>query len=399
MFHRKISLVGGLASALFIVLGSGCATAQDAAAQAPATPATKTPGTARPLRKEAGHKKLLTYVSREAPDTAFMRKHIAQMEKSPFDGVFFTIKVTKPDGTQGNFMSENWGSHAFTEADFKPALDDIKATKFGRFTDNFPLFLTVSTNRDWFDDFSAIMTNARLTASFARQANKATGGRVPGILFDPEQYVDKLFTYSAQRDKATKSWDVYAAQARKRGRELMEAFQEGYPDLTVFSASGYSGAFYYVQRGEKLSEQDYGLLAPFMDGMTEAAKGKTKIVDGYEIGYPLKANQWRLAYKAMDEDLLGIVADPKKYRQNTSAGFGTWLDFNYTTWNVEDVSKNHFTPEEYEGVVRRALELSDEYVWMFTDQVRWWSEEGKPVKLPPAYDAAIRRARQGQTPD
>lgn len=163
-------------------------------------------GTARPLRKEAGHKKLLNYVSREAPDTAFMRKHIAQMEKSPFDGVFLTIKVTKPDGTQGNFMSENWGSHAFTEADFKPALDDIKATKFGRFTDNYPLFLTVSQNRDWFDDFSAIMNNARLTASFARQANEATGGKVPGILFDGEQYADKLFTYSAQRDKNTKSW-------------------------------------------------------------------------------------------------------------------------------------------------------------------------------------------------
>ncbi len=136
-----------------------------------------------------------------------------------------------------------------------------------------------------------------------------------------------------------------------------------------------------------------------MDGMTEAAKGKTKIVDGYEIGYPLKANQWRWAYKAMDEDLLGIVADPKKYRQNTSIGFGTWLDFNYTTWNVKDVSKNYFTPEEYEGVVRTALELSDEYVWMFTDQVRWWSEEGKPVKLPAAYDAAIRRARKGLAPD
>jgi len=29
---------------------------------------------------------------------------------------------------------------------------------------------------------------------------------------------------------------------------------------------------------------EYGLLAPFMDGMTEAAKGRTRIVDGYQIG-------------------------------------------------------------------------------------------------------------------
>jgi len=233
--RRKVR-PGTLLSLLPVVCAGGCS-AQQAAPQPAAQPrlaqaAAPAAGTARPLRQAAGHKKLIAF-PRPEPDTAFMRKHITQMEKTPFDGTIFSVKYTKADGTEGKFTWESWGQVAFTEAQLKPALDDLKTTKFNRFKSNFLRFNTASKNQDWFDDFSAIINNARLAASIARQANEATGA-VPGIKFDTEQYNDKLFTYSAQRDKATKSWDVYAAQARKRGREVMEAFQAGYPDLTVF---------------------------------------------------------------------------------------------------------------------------------------------------------------------
>ena len=369
--------------------------AQPRLAQAAAAPAADTP---RPLRQQAGHKKLIAF-PRPEPDTAFIRQHIAQMEKTPFDGTVFAIKYTKADGTQGNFTWESWGKIGFTAAQLKPALDDLKATKFQRFKSNFLRFNTAAKDQDWFDDFSAIVNNARLAAGLARQANEATGA-FPGIKFDVEQYNDKLFTYSAQRDKATKSWDVYAGQARKRGREVMEAFQEGYPGLTVFMSVGYSGAWYYAQGGKPLAELDYGLLAPFMDGMTEAVKGRAKIVDGYEIGYYLEPETLHFGYKAMDQDLLKIVADPRRYRQVTSLGLGLWMDKNFDTWNAEDVSRNHWTPEKFEKLVHNALELSDEYVWIYSDvKPQWWTEEGKPANIPPAYFEALRQARKGLAAD
>lgn len=353
---------------------------------------------ARPLRQEAGRKKLIAF-PRPEPDTAFMRKHVAAMEQMPFDGTVFGIKYTKPDGKQGDFQWDNWGKAAFTEEQLKPALDDLKATAFKRFAHNFLRFNTASKEHDWFDDFSAIIGNARLAASIARQADKATG-KFPGIKFDVEQYNDKLFTYSAQRDKATKSWDEYAKQARKRGREVMEAFQDGYPDVTVLMSLGYSGAWYYAQGGKPLKDWDYGLLAPFMHGMTEAVKGRAKIVDGYEIGYYLQPETLHFGYKAMDKDLLGIVADAKKYRQVTSLGFGLWMDKNHATWNPDDVAQNDWTPETFEVLVRKALQLSDEYVWVYTDKKpQWWGADGKPVNIPAAYVDAVRKARKGQTAD
>ncbi len=363
-----------------------------------APPQPSSPLAARPARLAAGGKKLIEF-GKDEPDTAFLRQHIARMEETPFDGTVFTIKYTSPDGSQGDFQWENWGKRAFTEAQFRPALEDLKATPFRRFTHNFLRVNAASRDHDWFDDFAAIVQNARLAASIARQADRATGA-VPGLLFDPEQYNDKLFTYSARRDRATKSWDQYAAQARKRGREVMEAFQEGYPDLTVFCTLGYSGAWYAAQGGKPLKECDYGLLAPFMDGMTEAVRGRTRIVDGYELGYYLNKETLHFGYKAMDRDLLGIVADPGKYRRVTSLGFGLWMDKNFASWNTEDVSKNHWTPAEWEATVRKALELSDEYVWVYTDTPRWWTQpEGKPSKVPAAYDTAIRRARKGLATD
>jgi hypothetical protein len=96
----------------------------------------------------------------------------------------------------------------------------------------------------------------------------------------------------------------------------------------------------------------------------------------------------------MKRELLPIVRDPEKYARVFSSGFGIWLDRDWRNkgWDVDDVSKNYFTPETFAASVQAALKLSDKYVWIYSETPRWWSAEGKPVKLPPAYDAALRRA-------
>jgi hypothetical protein len=98
----------------------------------------------------------------------------------------------------------------------------------------------------------------------------------------------------------------------------------------------------------------------------------------------------------MKDGLLPIVRDPLRYRRFFSFGFGIWMDEDWRKkgWDEQDLSKNYFTPEALEASVHRALEVADEYVWIYTETPRWWSAEGKPVKLPAAYDAAVRRARE-----
>jgi hypothetical protein len=333
----------------------------------------------------------------DEPDTAFMRRHIDQMEQAPFDGVVFRVADTRPDGKPGNFLWEAWGRRAFTESELAPALVDLRATRFRRFTHNFLRFNTSPGAVDWFDDFSAILTNARLAAHIARVGGAA------GILFDTEQYHAPLFDYRRQRDSGATSWDAYAAQVRRRGREVMEAFQSGYPDPTVFLTFGYGVPWLEMQKGATpLAACEYGLLVPFLDGMVDAASSRARLVDGYEPAYFHNKDTARFgaAYRMLTEDLLSLVADPRRYRGLLSVGFGLFLDYDpqERRWNGMDGSANYYTPGEFEASVRAALAVADEYVWIYTEAPRWWSSAGTPVDLPEGYADALRRARGDARP-
>ncbi|MBI1785002.1 hypothetical protein HYR69_07645 [Candidatus Sumerlaeota bacterium] len=352
-------------------------------------------GAAEPQRM--AEKKLIEF-GWDEPDTAFMRKHIAEMEATPFDGcVFHAGAVSKSDGR--SFTWECWGTKVFTDGEMQSVMDDLKAIRFGRFRHNFLRFNVTPGEIDWFDDFSAVLNNARLAARAAFAGRRG----VDGIMFDIEEYKGHLFDYDKQRDAKTKSWDAYAAQARLRGREVMEQFQAGYPGLTVFLTYGYCLPWRnFSDSGKPLAECEYGLLAPFLDGMVEAARGKTRLVDGYERSYGVEdPKMFREFYKTMQTDLLPVVANPAKYHRVFSFSFGIWMDRDWhkAGWNIEDPSKNLNPPEKLERLVRGGLQRADEYVWIYCEAPRWWSEEGKPLKLPQAYDAALRKARRAGNGD
>ena len=129
--------------------------------------------------------------------------------------------------------------------------------------------------------------------------------------------------------------------------------------------------------------------------MIEAAQGGTQLIDGWESAYSyFEEQKFRKARQMIHRDVLAMVADREKYRKVFSASFGLWMDYRWKEegWNVEHPERNPSPPDKFEEVVRTALQYTDEYVWIYSETPRWWSDNGGPLKLPPAYDAAIRRA-------
>jgi hypothetical protein len=336
-------------------------------------------------------KKKLIEFGWDAPDTAFLRQHIAEMEQMPFDGCVFHVNCRKADGTRGRFSWECWGRREFSREDLGAAFEDLKATPCRRFTHNFLRFNVTPGNVDWFDDFSPILNNARLAGDLARE------GKCSGILFDIEQYKTHLFNYHTQRDAGTKTWELYAAQARRRGREVMSAFASDFPTVQILLTYGYSLPWAQSRSGKKsLADGNYGLLAPFLDGMVEAAKQPGQIIDGYERAYAFRDTAlFAKNYTMMKQELLPIVAEPDRYHRAVSLGFGLWLDYNSSKlgWNPDQPEKNYYTPEGFAASARKALEVADEYVWVYSQTPRWWSRDGKPAQLPAAYIEALRQAR------
>src|SRR6266516_4599647 len=102
---------------------------------------------AAPLRAE---KKLIEF-GWDEPTTRFMRDHISEMEQSPFDGCVFTATAKQRDSGDLSFSGSGWGRRSFPESELKPALDDLKATHFRKFTDNFLRFNVCPGDVDWFD--------------------------------------------------------------------------------------------------------------------------------------------------------------------------------------------------------------------------------------------------------
>ena len=90
-----------------------------------------------------------------------------------------------------------------------------------------------------------------------------------------------------------------------------------------------------------------------------------------------------------------IAADPARYAATMSFGFGLWMDYDWRRrgWNDADASSNYFQPEELYQSARAALGASDEFVWIYSEQPRWWSAEGR-LKLPASYADALQRAKR-----
>ena len=335
---------------------------------------------------EPAKPKVLIEFGWDEPDTAFLRQNIAAMERTPFDGCVFHAVAESADGRLADLAWKAWGKRGFSEAELTEAFDDLKATRLSRFTHNFLRFNTTPADLDWFDDHAAVLANARLAARLAR------AGRSRGILLDTEQYQGQLFNYGKQRDRGTKTLRAYDDKARLRGRELMAAFQDGFPGLTVLLTFGPSLVRAKTDGG-KIPREDteYGLLVPFLEGMAEARRGDSRIVDGHEPSYGYRdVNRFDAALEAIRS------ATPK-----LDAGFGLWLDYDHPKhgWDAEHTARNYFTPDAFETSLRAALERSDGIVWVYTEKPRWWSKDGGTVKLPEAYVAAIRRARRGLAAD
>ena len=353
-------------------------------------------------------KKLIEFGG-DAPDTSLLAARIRDMENTPFDGcVVFTSDSHRGRERMADFSWEGWGSRAFTKQEMQKAVRDLKATDFRNFTDCFARFNTTPGDVDWFgSDFSTVVNNIRLASWVCKQ------GGVKGIFFDTEYYQSRLWEYHKQPFAQTKSYQEYAAQLRKRGAEVMQAFQSEYPQITIILSYGYSAPWVdaypwpYVTGKDAFPEKSndprklefvaYGLQAPFMDGMIDAAGPKVRLIDGSEFTYTHSRQQEFLkARQVFRQEVLPLVAENArtKYPKVFSQALALWIDVNWRQpggWSSSDFTHNYWQPDEFQLALTNALKHTDEYVWLYSEHVCWLPPS---VNVPSAYLDAVRNARK-----
>jgi hypothetical protein len=321
-------------------------------------------------QRDATEKKLIA-VGWDMPDAERLRANYESMDKLPFRGS--SLRFTGRNGTP--FLDFAHNRDIWKPEDIDQIIEDLAAAKPKRLTDNFLDIKATPGDVDWFDDegWTIIVDHWRTAARVARE------GGIPGLLFDPESYNSAQFGYQAQPEADEHTFDEYAGMARRRGREVMAAVTEEFPDITIFSLFMLS-IFPETTRSPSavLPTHSYGLYPFFIDGWLDAVTEDVKLVDGCEHAYRFNSEVEYLHAANLIRNTAQRLVSPEnryKYRAQVQVSFGVYLDA-YTNppdsnWYIDPGDQ---TPvQRFEENLVSALAAADEYVWLYGEKASWWS--------------------------
>lgn len=341
---------------------------------------------AQPGRLPA-RKKLIEY-GWDVPVPAFVAQNISAMEKRPFDGV-----IMRPAGKGGGniFAGGKWNP-----ADYAADMDAMKGIKWGSFRDNW-LMMYSASEMDWFSDadWDAVLSNVTLMAKLAKE------GRC-SLAFDAEPYGKNPWSWVEQKHAKEKTYAEYAAKANQRGKQFIEAIGKVLPRnvlLTFFSYSMFSaemGITDPVKREAAFGGEGYSLYAPFLNGMLEGMGPKMTMTDGNEPSYYYDNSEKFLSvYHTMRQGALNLIPEALvgKFQTQTQASQALYMDFIFARVPWKNIAALYLTPEQqakwFEHNTYWALKTADEFVWLYSEKMNWWTN----TDVPPGMEEAIIRAR------
>ena len=337
-------------------------------------------------------------------DSQRLLANLAEMEKQPFDGVVIELTGHTDEGKSCP-LSVAFSNQKWQREWFQTNVDELRKCKFTRFTDNFITIGANPGNIDWFDDegWQRIVEHWRIAAWLAKQSG------LKGLLFDPEPYTPphSQFSYAAQPGRTQHGFNEYAAKARERGRQVMRAVAEEYPEITIFCYFMNSVCATATGRADPrpaLAAQGYGLYPAMIDGWLDVAPPTVVLVDGCESAYRYNSRQQFLESAMQIKGACQELVSPEnraKYRAQVQVSFGMYLDAYWnpkeSPWYIDGLGGPRV--ERLRANTSAALAAADEYVWVYGERFRWWptpNQGVRPETWPeaiPGCEQALRYAR------
>jgi hypothetical protein len=330
------------------------------------------------------------------------------MERKPFDGVVLHLSVPGVPPGMENF-SWHLHDHRYQWDEVRRAVEELKAVPFRRFRHN---FLRINLNPgdrqlDFLDDqtWETGIANLGLAARIVREAG------LKGLMVDPEAYNPRFNVFAYERRAVREaSFDTYRSAAFQRGRQAAAILGDAAPNLVLLFAFAYS-----FPCGSSMRQPDrgYGLLPSFIDGILVAKSPKMVVIEGHESTYSLRyCPHFQEAYRRLRVECRRLSLVPDHYDRDLQVGFAIWMDNEsgshcasyrkegkpcpWTDPNIYPVEARHrVDPQIFQEAVASALDLTDRYVWIYSEEPKWWTPARPDGKnLPAEFVEAIERARE-----
>lgn len=340
----------------------------------------------------AAEAKKLIYYGWNIRDPRYVKNNWQQMEQMPFHGVGLLVPVNYTNWYNGTATDTNnqagWkvmGSTAYTMAQFSQSIADLQTPQWQQFTNNFlPAILSShgGGNVNWFDDARW----ATISNNFGVYAQLAAAIGAKGFIFDPEQYSGiRIFATEDQPERGSHTLAEFKAKAKQRGNQVMQAMLPHLPSPIIISIWSYTGL--------RLFGNTLELLPSFYDGMLEAMPATGRLVDGYEYGYYYDQLSQFQAGATEIHNARSLSSVPSLYDAKVQVGFGLWPD-------LENNSSMFYTAAEWRNIVEYALDVADEYVWVYTEHVYYYfsSPPNVPAAILAAQEDAVDAVNGGEEP-
>jgi hypothetical protein len=327
--------------------------------------------TAMPRKKFIAHSWDLLWMN-----PARLLHNIDKLETLPLDGITINLEVTDNTGATRSVL------HAFNDVSWQRSWFDkdratLKRICGGKLKSNFlTSFWVPRKNRvAWDDDaqWEIIANNMAIIAHLA----KTSGAK--GIMMDTEDYLKKYqYAYQADKDKGT--YEETAELARQRGRQVMRAMAEEFPDCVYMSFWFLSlGPLYFDMQGDREAICKAGgmLWVEFINGLLDELPPESIMVDATENGY--RHDFRRMDFYKSGHDIknraIKLIAPENraKYRKQMQVGFGLYLDM-YTNnpgaeWYFGPLNGSRL--EMLRNNFAQAVNIADEYCWVYGELFRW----------------------------
>lgn len=312
----------------------------------------------------------------------YVRDHLDYLESLPFDGLALYLRT--PD-LRVNVTISVLSDARLGEDEISAVLRPVAALRFRRLVHNFAAVINRGPP-DVFDDWDGVVRNFGLLAKAARAAH------LEGIYLDNENYGSRWTDFPSGVTHPGKSLAEYQDQARRRGKQVMEAMTAAFPEITVI-----------VLHGPYISEAKAPhplfpewaaanrLAGPFFAGLVEGSGPSGTCVDGGELYHLRSPEDFEKSYQWRKSEL---PSDRVDCPYLTPALRARWSRTVQVAFGLYDhpVAGAGMDPATLRTLVERALLRTDRYVWLYVEGptfLRPPAEGGAPAE----WVAAVREGR------
>jgi hypothetical protein len=308
------------------------------------------------------------------------------MEKSPFDGTVMRLE------NGANIFTKK----AFPDESYIQDSKNLASLKYTKLTDNF-ISMQVATEDwwSWLSDSDWISAKQNII-NFAKVA-KIWG--MKWFFLDPEPYGNNPWKYSSDLYPAPQTFASIQSKVRSRGAEFMSSIQDQIPDVKIMLLFWLTITQNQVEeRDDKsLRDTDWALWSSFIDGMLDVIWPRVEIIDGNESSYYYTSRGEFDDFLSEKYRARSYISpeNRSKYDTQVRTAQSIYVDGALDLWNTSKFIGHYITRKRdrygwLEYTLYYALRTTDEYVWVYNENMDWWDTYGSGKVVPRWLEQSIR---------